>query len=120
MPRWTIADLRAYEDRQKHRGKPVVGSETAQSQQRVSQTLDRKPRSIRGGKARMVVCVTIVSHRRRLVDDDNLSGSSTAKSLRDCIAAELKIDDGDPRIKFEYQQIETTGAQGTSVTISKL
>ena len=64
--------------------------------------------------ARSVV-VSLVGHRRRKLDDDNFVGA--CKHLRDAIAASLGLDDGDPRLRWEYGQHETRGAEGVSVTI---
>lgn len=64
------------------------------------------------------VVVSLVCCRRRLLDDDNLSGG--CKALRDAIAASLGIDDGDKRIRFEYHQVITTGRPGVIVKIEVL
>jgi hypothetical protein len=61
------------------------------------------------------VVVSLVGHRRRILDDDNFVGA--CKHLRDAIAASLGIDDGDPRLRWEYSQHETRGAEGVAVTI---
>ena len=66
-----------------------------------------------GSAGRVVVC--LVGHRRRLLDDDNFVGA--CKHLRDAIAASLGLDDGDPRLRWEYGQHETRGAEGVAVTI---
>lgn len=66
------------------------------------------------GALRISVCIT--GYRRRLLDDDNFAAG--AKPLRDAIARELGIDDGDSRIKFEYHQIKTQFDEGTAVKIS--
>lgn len=60
--------------------------------------------------------VTFVRHGRRLLDDDNLTAS--LKPIRDEVAAQLGIDDGDPRVRWECGQVETRGRQGVSVRIS--
>ena len=65
------------------------------------------------GAGRVVIC--LVGHRRRILDDDNFVGA--CKHLRDAIAASLGIDDGDPRLRWEYGQHETRGAEGVAVTI---
>lgn len=65
------------------------------------------------GSFSLVVC--LVSFRRKLLDDDNLSGS--CKHLRDAIAASLGLDDGDKRIRWEYGQVETRGLTGVAVRI---
>ncbi len=61
------------------------------------------------------LAVRIVSFSRRVKDDDNFAGG--CKHLRDAIADSIGIDDGDKRIKFEYQQIESLGPEGTMVLV---
>lgn len=61
------------------------------------------------------VVVGVVVFRRQLLDPDNLIGG--CKSFQDAIAATLGIDDGDPRIRFEYSKHLTTGKPGTLVRI---
>ena len=39
------------------------------------------------------------------------------KPLRDAIAAELGMDDADPRIRWQYGQTETRGAEGVLVMV---
>lgn len=65
-------------------------------------------------------CVTIISCRRRLVDEhDNLR--TGAKPLIDCITASLGFaSDGDKRLKWCYEQFRTEGEQGTIVKIDAL
>lgn len=67
----------------------------------------------KGGPRRVVIC--LVGHRRRKLDDDNFVGA--CKHLRDAIASSLGMDDGDPRLRWEYSQHETGGAEGVAVTI---
>lgn len=65
--------------------------------------------------------ITITSYSRRVTDDDNRSvGAGSAKNLRDAIAASLGVDDADKRLKWEYRQQQTAGAEGTLVTISRV
>lgn len=59
----------------------------------------------RGPRADPVVVVTMLSCRRRLLDDDNLAAGF--KPLRDAISETLGIDDADPRVKWEPRQIES-------------
>lgn len=40
--------------------------------------------------------------------------------MRDAVAAWLGIDDGDPRVRWEYGQVETRGAQGVLVKIETM
>lgn len=83
--------------------------------------LDRTAPPRHRSKKRLGLCITITSYRRRLTDDDNSSVSAgSAKNLRDAIATSLGIDDGDSRLKWEYRQQQTAGAEGTLVTISRI
>lgn len=75
----------------------------------------RAPKQKRGSGS-VVLCVTIVSVRNRRTDSDNIS----AKGLRDCIARSLNCDDGDPRIRWQVEQTETRGREGTIVLIEHL
>lgn len=75
----------------------------------------RRKIGMAGGSGQGRVLVTIVSYRRKLLDGDNLQGG--AKSLRDAIADTIGMDDADPRLKFEYAQVITTGKCGTAVKI---
>jgi hypothetical protein len=61
------------------------------------------------------VVVSLVGHRRRILDDDNFVGA--CKHLRDSIAASIGLDDGDPCLRWEYSQHQTRGAEGVVVTI---
>jgi hypothetical protein len=61
------------------------------------------------------VVISMVGHRRQLLDDDNFVGA--CKHLRDAIAASLGMDDADPRLRWEYGQFETRGAEGVVVKI---
>lgn len=66
-------------------------------------------------QSRLEILVRMCSHRRRLLDDDNLVGAF--KPLRDEIARTVGIDDGDARIKFECYQRKTTGDEEVIVEI---
>jgi len=59
--------------------------------------------------------VSLIGLRRRTLDDDNFNGA--CKHLRDAIAASLGIDDGDKRICWQYQQLQTKGREGVLVRI---
>lgn len=65
-------------------------------------------------------CVTIVSFRRKRVDGhDNLR--TGAKPLVDRITETLGFaSDDDPRLHWEYQQVITTGQEGTIVKIDEV
>ena len=47
--------------------------------------------------------VKIVRYGAKLMDSDNLQRS--AKAVRDEVAAIIGVDDGDPRVKYEYDQV---------------
>lgn len=67
-------------------------------------------------KASVGIRVEIVSFRKRLLDSDNhIAGN---KPLRDSIAKSLGLDDGYPLLRWDYQQVRTTGQPGTLVKIS--
>lgn len=80
------------------------------------QALDSSHAPRKTGKSSVGICVEIISFRKRLLDDDNLS--SGCKPLRDAIAKSLGLDDGDPLLRWDYQQVRTTGQTGTLVKIS--
>lgn len=81
-------------------------------------TLVKGPHKVCIHKTSVGYCVTIVSFRRKPVDDDNLI--TGAKPLRDAIATSLGIDDADRRFLWEYGQVITRGAEGTLVNISTI
>lgn len=68
------------------------------------------------GAGRLVI--SLVGHRTRILDDDNFVGG--CKWLRDAIAASLGIDDGDPRVRWQYSQQPTQGTEGVTVSIEVL
>lgn len=61
------------------------------------------------------VTVTLCAYLWRRLDPDNLGHA--LKPIQDAIAAWLGLDDGDPRLRWEYGQVETRGAQGVAVKI---
>jgi hypothetical protein len=75
--------------------------------------LVKRPKVQRSGKSRLVVIVTIIAFRNRFLDDDNIGAG--AKSLRDCVATSLGVDDGDKRIKWEYGFVQSAGREQTLV-----
>lgn len=80
-----------------------------------SSSLDRgQPKQIKRAQG-VEVRVTLIAHRKRMLDDDNSTAS--LKWTRDAIANSLGIDDGDKRIVFETHQIETKGCEGVMVKI---
>lgn len=90
------------------------GGETGQGSRRSKQA--RRQVDAYKGEARgpiVTVCFVCIRHKR--IDDDNLS--SGCKSLRDAVAQWLGIDDGDPRVAWEYRQ-HVGKPTGTIVVIS--
>lgn len=64
------------------------------------------------------VVVSIIGLRRIPLDDDNFSGA--CKHVRDAIAASIGFDDGDKRLRWQYQQVQTSGEEGLIVRIEIL
>lgn len=60
--------------------------------------------------------VTLTAYLPRRMDPDNLGTS--LKPLQDAISDWLKLDDGDPRLRWEYGQVETRGAKGVLIAVS--
>lgn len=83
----------------------------------VAQQFGRKPLQAHKGQSRRTrrLVVSLIGLRRRPLDDDNFNGA--CKHLRDAIAASLGIDDGDKRICWQYQQLQTRGSEGVLVRI---
>lgn len=77
----------------------------------------RPPRSdsARQGRRKGRLVVSLIGLRKRTLDDDNFNGA--CKHLRDAIAGSLGIDDGDKRIYWQYQQLQTRGREGVLVHI---
>jgi hypothetical protein len=67
---------------------------------------------------RCLVEVCLIALRKGELDDDNLVGSF--KPLRDLIAAQLGVDDGDKRIRWRYGQCQTRGRPETLVRMELL
>lgn len=63
----------------------------------------------------VAVSVDVIALRNAYCDEDN--SRAGYKPLQDAIAASLGIDDGASRIRFNYGQIVTDGAEGTIVRI---
>ncbi len=91
------------------------GLQSAKREPNPVQTLDlgTTPRS--GRKRKLVAIVTILAFRNRYADDDNITAG--CKSLRDCIATSLGVDDGDGRVRFECRAVQTGGREQTIVII---
>lgn len=59
--------------------------------------------ALRGRKVQLPCVVKLTRVGPKSLDSDNLA--SAFKAIRDAIARRLGVDDGDKRIKFEYDQI---------------
>lgn len=92
--------------------------EAHQSQQASAQTLERCLPKREGRKSGVVCVVSFVALLWRPLDDDNLIAS--IKPLRDAVAASIGIDDGDSRIRFQYEQLQTKGREGVLVHIETI
>ena len=99
-------------------GPPLGAVVRAIGQRRTQAALESTSAKQQRRRCRVVLCVHLLSLRRRIIDDDNLVAGH--KGLRDAIARSLGLDDGDPRIRWEYSQGETRGEQGTIVRIERL
>lgn len=58
--------------------------------------------ALQGRKIQLPCTVTLTRIGPKLMDDDNWING--AKGIRDAIARRLGVDDGDPMIKFRYDQ----------------
>lgn len=80
--------------------------------------LDKKPRNVKGSTSGVALIVTLIACRHRILDCDN--SIAGFKALRDGIARTFGIDDGDPRIRWEYGQQQTNGHPGVIVKIERV
>ena len=63
------------------------------------------------------VAVFLISYRRRLSPDPSDALPRGFKHLRDAVAESMGMDDNDAAIRWEYGQIQTSGAEGVAVKI---
>ena len=96
--------LRADQEQNPHR-RQVGGLETSQPKPAAARALVSPDAKRKSGKAGVEFIITLLSHRKRLLDEDNHIGS--LKPLRDGIAKTLGIDDGSLAVRWQYQQIKT-------------
>lgn len=103
MPTWTEQQ---YEDWNRRQNVGRVGSVQGEIAKPIpSQTLERGKQILSGVKESVAIRVVLVIASKRRLDDDNLQGA--CKFLRDGIAETLGTDDGDPRLTWEYHQIQS-------------
>jgi len=80
------------------------------------QALEQSVQKPKSRKSRVEVRITLVQFRHRLLDGhDNLAYA--AKPLTDAIAASLGVDDGDKRLHWHHEQLQTQGCEGVAVKI---
>lgn len=94
---------------------PVGGVDRIEPKPDPVSALDQKPVARKSRARGVVICVTIISLRKRQLDSDNCV--SAQKQLRDAIAKSIGLDDGDKRFRWEYEQCVTSGRTGTIVRI---
>lgn len=82
--------------------------------QRTAMTVFLK-NALQGRSIQLPCLVKLTRIGPKAMDSDNLAGSQ--KGLRDAIAQVLGVDDGDPRIKFDYAQ-EAIGRREYNVRVS--
>lgn len=82
------------------------------------QTLERGVKKRKKGTGSVAIHVSLVSYRKRLLDPDAISISH--KAITDSIAEWLCIDDADPRVRWEWNQVQTNGPEGVAVKIEIL
>ena len=77
----------------------------------------RKSEATNADQARSTlrVVISLLGFRRTPLDDDNFV--SACKHIRDGIAETIGCDDGDKRLRWQYQQIQTCGEEGLLVRI---
>lgn len=92
--------------------------ETVKQERSERPPLDNPRAQRKKGKGIVACVVTLIAVRRRESDDDN--NIASLKPLRDAIADTLGIDDGDGRLRWEYGQTESRGAEGVIVKIELL
>jgi hypothetical protein len=58
--------------------------------------------ALQGRKVKLPCLVKLTRVGPKLLDSDNLAGAF--KAIRDALARRIGVDDGDPRITFQYEQ----------------
>jgi len=61
------------------------------------------------------VVVSLINFRRVELDFDGLVGAF--KHIQDAVSKSLHLDDGDKRLKWQYQQLQTSGEEGVLVRV---
>lgn len=97
------------------RGAALGGVEAGRAEQAPARALDGRVPERQVGAGSVGVRVVMVAYRRRLLDRDAVAFA--CKPLTDAVAATLGVDDDDPRVEWEWRQVETRGAEGVSVRV---
>lgn len=111
MPNWTQDQYNEWLSKKL----PRVGALENPQHPKSTPALERHSTSKQSGKNGVEYLVSIIGFRHRILDSDNFT--SGAKPLRDAISETIGIDDGSERIRFEYDQVHTTGEEGVLVKI---
>lgn len=88
--------------------------ETSKPKQTAPRALDSGVEKHQASQNRVVI--SIIQLRRRVLDTHD-NARSACKPLVDAISATLHIDDADPRVRWQYGQVQTTGELGVIVKV---
>jgi len=113
-----IQEQIANEDRAKNNAVPR-GIRSEVSKPAAAPALERKHEAQKAGASGVAVRVVIIALRQRLLDSHD-NAKSACKGLIDVIAESLGIDDADPRISWQIEQLKTDGEPGTIVQIQTI
>lgn len=94
----------------------VGGVEAAGAKRPAVPALDRRQQELARGAESLGLVVSLVAHRRRLLDPDAVAYSM--KPLTDAVAAWLGVDDADSRVTWEWGQVRTDGPEGVVVKMA--
>lgn len=97
------------------RGAGVGAVEAGRTEQAPARALDNGRTKRVGGSSGVAARVVLVAYRRRLLDRDAVAFA--CKPLTDAVASTLGVDDDDPRVEWEWRQVQTDGAEGVAVRV---
>ncbi len=118
MPNWSVEEYEMFERRrQRENGPAMAGLGAAERKPDPQPALDKNESAQDTSTSRVRIIVTLIACRKRLLDDDN--SIAGFKCLRDAVSGWLRLDDADPRIRFEYGQVRSD-RPGTIVRIERL
>jgi hypothetical protein len=100
------------------RGAALGGVEAGRAEQAPARALDGgRPERV-GGSCGVAARVVLVAYRHRRLDPDAVAFSF--KPLTDAVASTLGVDDDDPRVEWEWRQVQTDGAEGVAVRVEEV